>query len=250
MSLLVVSEKEHHDSYRSLPVKQEIITCCFHEIVSLIADHCADVLLIDSGFEAGRGLQFLRDIKILRPEIPIIFLTDASSEDVVMKAFKSGAREYFRKPVEMSELGATVSCLIEFRSRTREKRTPLPPINSMADQAFPDKPLNILNVIHYIEKNISEELCLTRLAQESNLSKYHFCRTFKKHTGATPKQFITTIRIERAKMLLKANGSSITEIAAEVGFNDSSNFTRQFKKLIGKNPSAYKNSLSNLHFTY
>lgn len=106
-----------------------------------------------------------------------------------------------------------------------------------------EKPGNINHVIGYIEENLWSPLDLGNLAEKANLSKFHFCRTFKRHVGINPMKFVNVRRIERAKDLLMKSQLSVSLVASEVGFRDLSNFIRQFKKHTGVTPTMYRGAL-------
>jgi AraC-like DNA-binding protein len=71
-----------------------------------------------------------------------------------------------------------------------------------------------------------------KLASECNLSPTHFRRIFDKYTGSSPKEFILSMKISKAKQLL-SEGKSIKEVAELSGFNDIFYFMRAFKKMSG-----------------
>jgi AraC-like DNA-binding protein len=91
--------------------------------------------------------------------------------------------------------------------------------------------------------NLTKQMSLKELAEEASMSKYHLCRGFKKTVGMSPMQFLTAMRVERAKKLLEESSLNVTLIALEVGFNDLSNFIEHFKKIVGSTPTAYKKSI-------
>ena len=70
-------------------------------------------------------------------------------------------------------------------------------------------------------------------------SKFHFIRLFKKAYGKTPHQYLTTVRIENAKLILQTE-ATITDVCYSVGFDGVSSFTHLFKKLTKLTPSAYQ----------
>lgn len=100
---------------------------------------------------------------------------------------------------------------------------------------FDDKKIVKLTY-EYIKDSIETNFTLDELAKNSNLSKYHFLRMFKKEFGLTPHNFIINHRINKAYELI-INGKEISQASLEVGFNDQSHFTRNFKKLYGYTPS-------------
>ena len=159
---------------------------------------------------------------------------------------KLGAQEYYQKPVNVIRLQQLVENLLAIRQSTGSDDVPAANISAGEASAphdkttFPDKPQNILQVISFIESNLWSPMELEGLAQKANLSKFHFCRVFKKYTGMNPMKYVNSLRISRAKELLAGNKNSVSLVANEVGFRDLSNFIRQFKKNTGVTPTAYR----------
>lgn len=99
-------------------------------------------------------------------------------------------------------------------------------------------------VLAYIENNFSHALTLETLAQKAKMSTRNFSRAFKAMHGQTPMDYILQLRIRRAESLLRNSKHSITDIAYECGFFDSSYFSRTFRKRTGLSPHDYrKNSI-------
>ena len=97
----------------------------------------------------------------------------------------------------------------------------------------------------YIHAHFTEDLNLAELSRVACLSPYHFHRAFKNTFNITPKKFVTHLRIERAKWLLKHKNQSVQMICQEVGFRDVSSFTRLFASHAGHTPSVYRNKVRN-----
>ena len=98
------------------------------------------------------------------------------------------------------------------------------------------KDTNAMNLaVEYIHDNITSEISLDVLALSTKLSKYHFLRLFKSHTGLTPHQYIITERIHRAKELI-LEGESLALAGLHTGFSDQSHFIRSFRKIYGYSP--------------
>jgi len=94
--------------------------------------------------------------------------------------------------------------------------------------------------IHHIESHYTEEIDSAALAAGCGMSERSFYRLFLQATGESPKRYLKRIRVERAAELLRGTDRTITEIAFEVGFVDSSFFAREFRKLRDYPPSAYR----------
>lgn len=90
----------------------------------------------------------------------------------------------------------------------------------------------------YLHDHRTENVSLAELAAVSGLSPYHLTRVFTAGVGLPPHAYQLQLRIELAKRLLLA-GRSVTDAGHEVGFFDTSHFTRHFKKHVGVAPGRY-----------
>ncbi len=98
-------------------------------------------------------------------------------------------------------------------------------------------------VAAYIEEHVADNIPLATLAELSRLSPYHFCRSFRHSFGMPPHRYHASRRIERAKQLLANRELSVTTIALDIGFSDTSTFTAAFHRLTGQTPSRYRRNL-------
>ena len=112
--------------------------------------------------------------------------------------------------------------------------------NSILNERINLSDSQIKTVISHIKENLHSNITLADGAKMCNMSVSQFMRVFKKETGKTFKEFVTLKKIEKAKFLLKNTGKSISEIADELGMEDSSYFTKVFKKYTGTRPKDYK----------
>jgi AraC-like DNA-binding protein len=81
---------------------------------------------------------------------------------------------------------------------------------------------------------------LPDVAAQANLSPYHFLRVYKRAYGETPHEFLTRLRIERAKDLLARGSHNVTEACFEVGFSSLGSFSVLFAYRVGLSPSEYR----------
>jgi AraC family transcriptional regulator len=93
----------------------------------------------------------------------------------------------------------------------------------------------------YIHTYFEKDLSLDEIAAVACLSKFHFLRLFKITFRKTPHQFLSELRIQRAKSLLKNTMTPISRISTLTGHKDASSFSRQFKKYIGIYPVEFRN---------
>jgi len=92
----------------------------------------------------------------------------------------------------------------------------------------------------YIARNQAEDLSLGQVAKAVNTSTFYFCKLFKKATGVNFTDYVSRVRIEKAKNLLLNPNLRISEIAYEVGFQSLTHFNRVFKRIIGQSPTEYR----------
>jgi AraC-like DNA-binding protein len=98
----------------------------------------------------------------------------------------------------------------------------------------------VTRAVREIDSAPAATLTLEDLAQEANLSIYHFLRTFQRLTGVTPHQYVRRARLRNAATLLAAGKSRVLDIALDCGFGDLANFNHAFRVEFGMAPLAYR----------
>jgi AraC family transcriptional regulator len=101
----------------------------------------------------------------------------------------------------------------------------------------------VTRAVRLIERDLDGTLTLGRLARESQLSQFHFLRTFERITGLTPHRYILRARLREAAMRLDCEDGRVLDIALDSGFGDVSNFNRAFRAEFGMSPRAYRKSV-------
>lgn len=92
----------------------------------------------------------------------------------------------------------------------------------------------------YIKSNYRKDISLDDVSRVVNISPYYFSKLFKEDTGENFIEYLTGVRIEKAKELLNTTECSMKEICAIVGYSDPNYFSRSFKKNVGVTPTEYK----------
>jgi AraC family transcriptional regulator len=94
--------------------------------------------------------------------------------------------------------------------------------------------------VEFIEEHLAEEVSLATLAEFVDLSLFHFARAFKNSFGVPPHRYHMARRMDRAKSLLQKPALSVTEIGIQIGFRETSSFTRAFRRYTGLTPTEYR----------
>ena len=103
----------------------------------------------------------------------------------------------------------------------------------------------IREIIDYINQHYAENLTIDKLSLLMGYSKTHFMTIFKQQTGTSCTEFIIQARLNAACEELRNSVKPVLEIATDVGFNNLSNFNRQFKHYYDQTPSQYRKTHSN-----
>lgn len=98
--------------------------------------------------------------------------------------------------------------------------------------------------IAYIDRHFRAKIRLAQLARDSGVSTQHFVYLFKKESGVTFKAYLKRIRIRKSQELMQDPYLSITEVCLDVGYQDLTNFERDFKKLTSVTPRDYRRTLA------
>lgn len=98
----------------------------------------------------------------------------------------------------------------------------------------------IKEILIFLQGNIGGHMQVEQIAERFGMSKYHFCRFFKKYSGQTLVEYRNRLKITYAASLLEQGGHSVTEVALECGFDNLSYFIRTFKGMTGKTPGQYE----------
>lgn len=98
----------------------------------------------------------------------------------------------------------------------------------------------VREVIGYCMKHLAEPIGVDEMAECAGLSRYHFSREFKRHTGFSPQAYLNELRIRKAVRMLQSERKNVKEIAADCGFDDLSYFSKVFRKACGVSPANFR----------
>lgn len=111
---------------------------------------------------------------------------------------------------------------------------------SPKSNGFTTRLLPFENAVSFMEENFAEPITLGEMATAAGISRKYFSEYFKKVSGKSPFEYLTSYRIERASELLLHTDLPITQIALDCGFNDLSYFIKTFKKQTEITPAKWR----------
>ena len=99
-------------------------------------------------------------------------------------------------------------------------------------------------VLDRMKAGLATDLGLNTLAAESGYSRSHFLRTFRAAMGCSPHRWLTRLRMDHAKTMLRRDSESLIDIALACGFSSHAHFSNTFRQIVGVTPSEYRRSHS------
>jgi AraC-like DNA-binding protein len=106
-----------------------------------------------------------------------------------------------------------------------------------------EEPAAVAGARQFVESHVDEPITLAQVAAHVRVSRFHFCKLFKRATGMTLTEYVTRVRLEKAKVMLVNPAVRISDIVFAVGFGSISRFNSVFKHHMGMPPTDYRASL-------
>lgn len=184
----------------------------------------------------GRGFVVSYDRQSL---LGLISLTENGEMEQFQEEVREHLTHYLKIPFQLlySGLSHDFSTVPQMVKRMKE---------ASASQAFELEPLKgsgekaIDVALHYIKEHYSEDLSLEKMASVVYLNPAYFSQLFKQKTGQGYKEYVTSLRLEQAKLLLLHPKLKLAEIAERVGYQDMRHFTQMFRKRYQITPTEYR----------
>ena len=205
----------------------EIFTAGNGRKASQICDEVRpDIALLDIEMPGMNGIELAKYIKEKNTECIIIFITAYDRFDYAIEAMHIKAFDYLLKPWKEERLCEFINTAIE-NVRSMQKTDSI--VHSQKDI-----------IKDYIDRNYKKDISAKDVAGILGYSDVYFSKVFKQLFDDNFINYLTKIRIDRAKLLLKDVSFNIKEVGKSVGYADSNYFTKVFKRSVGMSPSEYR----------
>ena len=190
----------------------------------------AEAVLTDIRMGEMGGIELLRRLAALHPELPVVIISGYSDFEYAREAIRFGAVDYLLKPVETVELARVVERL---RKRLDGEAETAPAREQEERQV-------IRRGKEMITAQLDQDISLQLLAGQVHLNHRYLSALFKSETGQNLSDYVTQMRIERAKQLLKGTQMRVQDIAPLSGYPNVKYFLAIFKQSVGATPSEYR----------
>lgn len=200
------------------------------DAIHFAAQHKFDLILMDIRIPGMDGIAATENILAANPDTKIIIISAYDEFEYARNALRAGACDYLLKPIRPDDLVHIIFAVNTTKSNTTD--------HVISSEGI--RPKLISDTCSYVQKNLKNKLSLVKISKTVFVSPSHLSRTFKKETGQSLVDYITEQRVLKAKKLLLETNLSITDIAAEVGFDSAAYFSTCFKNQLGFSPRDYK----------
>lgn len=197
--------------------------------IELIKQYNPNIVISDIRMSGMDGLDMIDYIISCGFKGFTIILSGYQDFEYAQHAIKSKVFRYLLKPIDIEEIKEAIESILTELNGSRKNPD---------SEKFSD-------VIRFIDEHFREDISLKFLSKKYHFDISYFSKILKKNIGMNYIEYITKLRIQEAKRLLKETNYSIEKISEDVGYGNSKYFSTLFKKETGISPNAYKASTEN-----
>jgi AraC-like DNA-binding protein len=151
---------------------------------------------------------------------------------------RKARRAYFETPVVTAERFQAIVELVKVFAQYIADFA-----NRAALAVAPEEPKAVASAKQFVQSHIEEPVRLAQVAGHVHVSPFHFCKLFKRATGMTLTEYVSRVRVEKAKSLLVDPSLRISEVVFAAGFGSIPRFNSVFKRYVGMPPTEYRATL-------
>lgn len=220
--------------------------------IDFMQNEHVDILMTDIMMPKEDGFKLIEDALLINPYMKTIILSGYSKFDFARKAIKLKVFDYLTKPVDFAELERIFIQLCEISDKENEERLQM--IRNKISE-LEQVPVNIgleessvgpivEKVLDYVKHHYAENITLFTLAEKVYVHPVYLSKLFKEKTGINFIDYLTKVRIDRAKVLLNDVAFRIYDISEMVGYTSPRHFSKIFKNITNLTPKEYRQKWS------
>lgn len=205
-----------------------------------------DLIIADIKMPFMNGLEMIDCIKEFKHNTKFIILSAYPDFNYARHAIKSGVIDYLMKPVNRMELISLLKSVEQKIDNEKAEESKLNKLIATDNNSYISTNENIKErkiieaAKQYIITNFSIDLSLESVASYVNMNPNYFSGLFKEESGENFIDFLTRVRIEKAKELLDDYSLKVYEISEMVGYYSPKHFSKVFKRVVGITPIEYR----------
>jgi DNA-binding response OmpR family regulator len=172
--------------------------------------------------------------------IPVILLTALVGEEDQLLGLEKGANDYMAKPFNFEILNAKIRNLLTLNESLKTAYSKRIKVETPENEIESDNEKLLNKINKYVESNLTNpQLSVEDLSRHVGMSRGSLYTKILELTGETPVEFIRSIKLERAAILLDKSDMNISQVSYAVGFATPNYFARSFKAKFNLLPSEY-----------
>ena len=200
-----------------------------------------DILFTDIRMPNMDGLTMLAALGSEFPRMQTAVLTAYRDFDYAQQAITLGVCRYLLKPSNMNELKETVRIMVEKLNQLPAEEAEQSGETGEAGGVSKAGNFIVNAALDYMQENcMQQHLSLGEVADHVYVSQWHLSKLLNRETGKSFFDLLGSMRINKAKTLLRTPGMNIQDVAEQTGYTDVAHFSRTFKKLTGQTPGDYR----------
>ncbi|KAA9007573.1 response regulator [Paenibacillus spiritus] len=215
------------------------------EALECLRQEPVHLLITDVRMPEVSGLDVMAAASKLQRRPMIVVVSGYADFEYAQQALRLGAMNYLLKPLDKAELLDVVQTALE--RETEEERLErlthlVDPKLLEADRSAVGEPVR--EAMRLVEEQLADPLTMAEIAARLHLNVSYFSVLFKERTGLPFSEYVSRLRIQRAKEMLVGTQLPICEIGERVGYKTDKYFIKVFKDMEGVSPSRYRKKMS------
>lgn len=241
-SILIIDDERWVRSALKWTIKQlnlpfQIVKECENGLEALdwVKQNEIELIFTDVRMPVMDGLTFVKELQKIKGNQDVVVISVHDEFQYVQEALRSGVTDYLLKPIEENELR---DCLEKWLDKRKEEAS-----NVILAEDEKTTTSTIEQVLQYIKKTPLAQVTLKDAAESVHLNPSYLSQLFKQQLNKKFVDYITELRIEKAKWLLEHTSLRISEVSERVGYGDLAYFSNNFKRITGSTPSEFRKSV-------
>lgn len=236
------------------------VVCCAQngqEAIEQYYNHKIKLIITDIEMPIMNGLDYIKQLRDNSESTEIVILTAYEEFEYAKTAIQNHVIDYILKPIDEEQIIDTLKKVKDNLEKKKYYQEYLnfnnqPPENSHTGidefensklkDDMKSKNIVVRQAYQYVIDHVDDKISLTKISDTLGVSKNYFCSLFKQETGENFLNFVSRMKIQRAKTLLAKDNRRVYEVCDYLGYSDVTYFTKLFKKYVHMSPNEYKKS--------
>jgi two-component system, response regulator YesN len=249
MKVLIIDDEEHvrdaievivdWDKYN---ITHRYMAGSVDDALAIIDEHNPEIIFCDIKMPEKTGLELVDFIRKEGLEVQVIIVSGYDNFEFMRASIQAKAVDYILKPIKRKEVEAALEQAIKSwkeNAKTNDWRELIELTNGEKEE----KQEVIHQIKEYLDSHFKEKITLERLGKVFFLTPQYISSKFKETYGITIIDYVTLLKIKKAKILLSESNLTVSSIAYDLGFSNENYFSKVFKKYEGKSPKNFREDL-------